>query len=119
MSVLELYLLTRLDSFGSLLTFLFSITGFLTFIVLCVGPPFLRDFFPDMKNPVKKIVLVGTMFFGLSLFMAFCRVLIPTKSDMALIYSGHFLTNNENAKKLPDKILKKLNVLLDNIEENE
>lgn len=106
MSFFELYLITTLLPNLSNISSLFALAGaIVTAVVWLVAGTELDEedragVWKNTKTSIKVVVVFGAL-----------AVLIPSQKALLLIYSGQYLTNNENVKKLPDSVAQVLNKL--------
>lgn len=118
MSIFELYLLTRLDAINSGLTLVLVLSltaaGFIFLFASMENCSFNtseEDKVVDkMYKAAKKLVITGIIAGAIIMF-------IPTTKEVAVIYGLNYITNNEEAKKLPDNILKAVNKQLEEWQE--
>lgn len=64
----------------------------------------------SLKKPLKIIILVCVFFFSICGIM---NVATPNVKQLALMYGGVYVTNNEQITSLPPKILTMVNKYLD------
>jgi muramoyltetrapeptide carboxypeptidase LdcA involved in peptidoglycan recycling len=99
MTTFELYLFTKLDLLQAILGTISILSGLVFVAIYVIG----RVEEEDKLIKMSKKFLIG---FSISTTLV---VAIPNTKDMAIIYSLHYLTNNEDAKKIPDNVLKFIN----------
>lgn len=114
MSMFELYLITRCENLHDLFMVVSIISLIVTiFSAIAVTAMSMPDTWTgkvtDIKPYRKYVLILGSVCFVSSLISA----LLPTTKDIALIYSGHFVTHSEELKKLPDNLLRHLNTYLE------
>ena len=104
MSFLELYLmaviLPGLKISGAIIS---MVSGVIIFII---AMEYIISYSGEINSKMKKCLKYSMLCFILGVSST---VLIPSKSDLILIYSGQYLTNNENIKQLPDNMATTLN----------
>lgn len=107
MSFWELYWLTRCQSLATLF-FILCMVSSITSCFLFVGSLM-------AINSSEQLLLKKGVKYALPLAFVsgIFAALLPSNKDIALIYSGHFITHSEEMKKLPDNILKYLNTFLE------
>jgi hypothetical protein len=106
------YLFSIADRLSDILYVLSWITGiFVGIISIMLFINFISsgEAFED-ENTIKYITKFGMVFYPLFFISILSYVLVPSKKDMLLILAGggtmEYLTTNDNAKKLPDDILR-------------
>ena len=115
MSFFELYLITTLIPNLSCVSGLILIALCITFGVVVIAG-YSSD--PDMDD-LKRINNLLKRIIKWALIPLTICVAMPDTKAMMIIYSGRYLTNNENIKKLPDSAAQVLNKLAqDYLEEN-
>lgn len=119
MTHFELYLLTRLDGIGvvfSILFFLLIVASIITSIWWGFA---IHDSCDNDDEDVKKAGKICKRIYKATVIVTIIAVLTPCKKDLAIIYGLEYITNNEEAKKLPDNVLKVINQELEEILEEE
>lgn len=111
MTVWEIYWLTRLEPMADAFS---ALSGFMLGLALLTG---LATWFYLMycddtcEQPTKWRWFVGAVagFLLLSAGMRFTVALLPSKSDLAVIFAASWATNSEEMRKLPDNVVGTLN----------
>jgi amino acid transporter len=109
MSTTSLYFLTMLDNINDLFlitTIIFSIGLFFTILFFIVA---ISDKEEENANLCKKLFKIFTPIAFISLlFLTF----IPTTKQVVFIYMAEKISNNEDAKQIPQNTIKFLNLKL-------
>ena len=112
MSLFEMYLLTRLNLIHDMMGIIF-LASIVALAIL--GMSYLLHFiYEDMDNEgvvrltniIKKTTIV-------LILAALGGTLIPSNKQLAVIFAGHWSTNSEEVKKLPDNVIKTMNNFMD------
>lgn len=111
MTVWEIYWLTRLEPLGGAFS---ALSGFMLGLALLTGLvtwSYLTDCDDTCVQPTKWRWFVGAVagFLLLSAGMRFTVALLPSKSDLAVIFAASWATNSEEMRKLPDNVVGTLN----------
>lgn len=114
MSVWDIYWLTRLEplqDFFEGVAIFFGLSGCIaTFIIAgCVLNEGAR-----LKNFWWSVILFICCSFSSAL-----SVLMPTKSDLAIIFAGQWVTNSEEMQKLPNNVARTINKFMSEYLEGE
>jgi len=116
----ELYWITRLDSIREFLSVVTTVCGVLTFGAL------LAVFFAHLEEKpglARKSGKWGLALFAGALMFGLVYVFVPSTKDAYVMYGVggtiEYLRENDTAKQLPDKAVKALDSLLDEINNTE
>lgn len=122
----QIYLLTRLDVLNVLcvagVVITLIVVGGLSVYGACnwIDRQYSKEGSDWWKRETANIELASRgIKLSLPVFLLFlgAAVLIPSRQDVALIIAGHWASNNEEMKKLPDNVLKPLNNFLERANE--
>ena len=117
MTIWQLYFLTRMEKLQDLLC---GVAAIFLILTACGAIGILISMVEDAEKETKaavyrwvKIGIAGSSIFGL------LTIAIPSNQDLAIILGGHFVTNQEEIKKLPANVAKTLNDFLERYQEKE
>lgn len=110
MTYWELYWITRLDSIQNTMGGICAVS----FVGVCLIFAFFcmlvsegdTEYVPSVKRCIKYLATI-------TLVSGFLNIMLPSNKDLALMMSGHFVTNSDQLQKLPDNLLKYLNDYLE------
>lgn len=112
MTTSQVYWLTRLDSLNTALTI-----GFVGGIILLCTVAFFGSMYADMatdtaeeERTVKKTVWRTVRTLGvIAVLSGVASIFVPTTKELVAIYGISYLTQNKDAREIPETALKVLN----------
>lgn len=113
MSKFELYLLTRLDGIQELFAGIAIASGIFIFFAIILGPLLMDSLSDYIEEPFRKTASWVKRLVFTAAICGLISVSIPSTKDLAIIYGLNYITNNEEAQKLPDNVLKTINKQLE------
>lgn len=120
MEFIILYLYIALEEFLSLYMLPILFFGVIMVVIGIIG-----SFIPDCEiteGGKRMITLLRRLGFSLLSFILVLSLIVPSKQGMLWIIGGgaaYNIATSEEAKKLPDSVLKALNMFLEDIQEEE
>jgi len=102
----QMYLITRVDAISFMLFMYgaFSLAAGFVFTLIQATTKDARDWVTKVRS--KRIALIG----GLSLFLC---AMLPSKSDISLIYTVPAIVNNQDVQSIPSELAKLARVKLE------
>lgn len=106
---MELYLITRLDAISTFCIAMAVVLISAIFIGYILKISLYEDSIDKYLKKAFKWMVPMFIFFSLT------AVFVPTTKQACAIYVGNYLLENEDAKEIPDKVLRLANEYLDEL----
>lgn len=103
---MSFYWITRLDAIVGASATIAIVLLIMALIIACFGV------FDDWSKEIKKATLVSTI---VGVFFLLVAIFTPTTEQACAIYFVDYLQKNEDARELPDKVIKSANLYFDKL----